>query len=103
GEVASRPPEHDNRAARHVLAAVVAGALDDGARAGIAHAEALARDAAEVRFALDRAIHHRVADDDVVFGFGGASRIRIDDNASARQALAYVIVGRALQLEGDAA
>ena len=35
--------EHDDPAAGHVLAAVVADALDDGGRAGVADAEALAR------------------------------------------------------------
>ncbi len=66
GEVAPGRAEHDHRAAGHVLAAVVAGAFDDRRRAGIAHAEALAGDAAEVRLALDRAVHHGVADDDVL-------------------------------------
>src|SRR5262245_63749038 len=43
---------------------MVAGALDHGDGAGIAHGEALAGDAAEVAFAFDRAVQHRVADDD---------------------------------------
>ena len=34
--------EDDDAAAGHVLAAVVAHALDDGGRAGVAHAEPLA-------------------------------------------------------------
>jgi hypothetical protein len=45
-------------------------ALDHRNRAGIAHAEALARDAAEEAFAADRAVEHGVADDDVFFGAG---------------------------------
>ena len=102
-EIASGAAEHDDRAARHVLAAVVAGALDHRARAGVAHAEALAGHAAVIRLALDRAVHHRVADDDVLLRLGGTRRVRIHDDASARQALADVVVGRALKLEGDAA
>ena len=43
-------------------------------RAGVAHAEALAGDAAEVRLAVDRAVHHRVADDDVLLRHRGARR-----------------------------
>src|SRR6185503_8796799 len=46
GEVASGGPEHDHHAAGHVFAAMVAGALDHRHRAGIAHRETLAGDAA---------------------------------------------------------
>ena len=42
GEVAAGRAEHDDASAGHVLAAVVADALDDGARARVAHGEALA-------------------------------------------------------------
>ena len=44
-------PEHDDRAAGHVLAAVVADALDDRGRAGVAHAEPLADPAAQEHLA----------------------------------------------------
>ena len=60
-------------------------------------------DAAEVRFALDRAVHHRVADDDVLLRLRRARGIRVDDDAAAGQTLADVVVGRTLQLERDAA
>ena len=66
-EVAPGLAEHDHDAAGHVFAAMVAGAFDDRDRAGIAHGEALAGDAAEIAFALDRAVHHGVADDDRLF------------------------------------
>ena len=56
GEVAAGRAEHDDDAAGHVLAAVVADALDDGARAGVAHGEALAGEAAEERPARRRAV-----------------------------------------------
>ena len=45
---------------------MVAGALDDGDRARVAHREALAGDALEIGFAADRAVQHGVADDDVL-------------------------------------
>ena len=75
-EVAARRPEHDHDAARHVFAAMVARALDDRDRAGVAHREALARDAAEVALARDGAVEHRVADDDRLLrhDLGRASR-----------------------------
>src|SRR5205807_10334785 len=67
-EVSPRATENDDGAAGHVFAAVIAGAFDDGRGPRIAHAEALAGDAAEIRLAGDRAVHHGVADHDVVFG-----------------------------------
>src|SRR3954447_22894911 len=68
GEVAPGRPEDDDAAAGHVLAAVVADRLDDGDRAGVADAEALAGDAAEERLALRRAVQRDVADHHVVLG-----------------------------------
>ena len=59
-------PEHDDAAAGHVLAAVIADAFDDRRRAAVAHGEALARDAAEERLAAGRAVERDVADDDVL-------------------------------------
>src|SRR5690606_23391145 len=53
GEVAPGRAEHYHGAARHVLAAMVARALDDGGGARVAHAEALAGHAGEVGLALD--------------------------------------------------
>ena len=48
GEIAPGLADDDDDPAGHVFAAVVARPLDDGDRARIAHAETLARDAAEV-------------------------------------------------------
>jgi hypothetical protein len=63
---------------------MVAGAFDDGDCAGITHREALAGNAAEIAFAVDRAVQHGVADDNRFLrhdsGIGG----RADDDASAR-------------------
>ena len=71
--------------------------------AGIAHGEALAGDAAEIAFALDRAVQHGVADDDRFLRHDADCRRRPDDDAPARQALADIVVGIAFELEGDAA
>ena len=67
-EVAAGLPEHDDDAAGHVFAAVIARAFDDRDGAGVAHGETLARDAAEIALAGDGAVQHRVADDDRVLG-----------------------------------
>src|SRR4029077_3387023 len=72
-------------------------------RAGVTHREALAGDAAEIAFALDRAVHHRVADDDGFFRHDAGIPRRLDDDASARQALADIVVAFAFEIEGDAA
>src|SRR5436305_15044968 len=102
-EITPGASQHDNGAAGHVFAAVIACSFDDSACTGVAHAETLAGHAAEIGFALDCAIHHRIADDDVLFRLSRTRGIRIHDDAATRQSLADVIVGRALQLESYAA
>ena len=96
-------PEHGDEAARHVLAAVAPDALDDGGRARVAHGEALARAPAHEQLARGRAVERRVADGDaarrLVAGVGG----RPHDDARARQALADVVVGLALEVEHEPA
>ena len=98
-----RSAEHDDDAAGHVFAAMVAGAFDDRDGAGVAHREALAGDAAEIAFARDRAVEHGVADDDRLLRHDAGVGRRPDDDAAARQALADIVVGVAFELEGDAA
>ncbi len=47
GKISAGRAEHDDRALRHVFAAVIAGALDDRGRTRVAHRESLACDAIE--------------------------------------------------------
>ena len=92
--------EHDHAAAGHVLAAVVADALDDRGGAGVAHAEALAHDAAQEDLAAGRAVADHVAGDDRCPRRRTASvTVRADDDAPARQTLAEVVVGVALEAQ----
>src|SRR5262249_60246025 len=65
-EVPACAAEHDDAAPGHVLAAVVADALDHRLGAAVAHAEALARDALEVRLSPGRPVQHHVAGHDVL-------------------------------------
>src|ERR1700719_3962662 len=65
-EIAPGSAENHHGAARHVLAAMVSCSLDNRGRTGVTYAKTLAGDAAEVCFALDRTVHHGVADHDVV-------------------------------------
>src|SRR5205823_11219959 len=65
-EVPPGRTEHHHAAAGHVLAAVVAHGLDYRIDPGVAHAEPLAGDAADVRFSRRGAVKRDVADDDVL-------------------------------------
>src|SRR6267378_2529710 len=76
---------------------------DDRVDPAVAHAEALARDAAHVGLTARRAIEGDVADDDVVLGHEGAAAWWIDDELAAREPLPPVVVGVALEAEGDPA
>src|SRR5207244_12947128 len=65
-KVTARPAAPQAEAAGHVLAAVVADPLDDRRHAGVSHAEALARLAAQEDLAAGRAVERDVADGYVV-------------------------------------
>src|SRR5947207_3825667 len=102
-EIASGLAEHHHDAAGHVFAAMIPGALDNRDRTRVAHREALAGDAAEIAFALDRAVHHGIADDDRLFRHDAGIVRRLDDDAAAGKALADIVVAFAFEIEGDAA
>src|SRR5262245_16779786 len=101
-EVSPGDAEDDDRAAGHVLTAVVANALDHGVRAGIAHREALPRYAAEVRAAGDGAVQHHVAGDDVLRRLAAELRARLHADSAAGEPLAAVVVGVADQVQPNA-
>ena len=65
-EVAAGCAEHDHGAPGHVLAAVIADALDDGEAPRVADAEPFAGHAANECLAGGRTVERDVADDDVV-------------------------------------
>ena len=67
-EVATGVAEHDDPATGHVLAAVVADALDDRRGTRVAHAEPLADDAAQEDLAGRGAVADHVAGDDLILG-----------------------------------
>src|SRR5690606_19047945 len=98
-EVAAGGAEDHRAPARHVLAAVVADAFDDRARAAVTHAEALGRAAAEERASAGRAVQRDVADQHVLLGLEAAFARRVDDQPAAGEALADVVVAVALELE----
>ena len=67
GEISAAGAEHEHDAVRHVLAAVVADALDHRGRSGVANGKAFAGDSVEEGFAAGCAVEGNVADDDVFF------------------------------------
>ena len=81
---------------------VVAGALDDDRRAGVAHAAALAHDAADEDLAAGRAVADHVAGDDVLVARERGVGRRSDDDAPARESLAGVVVRVAGKAKGHA-
>src|SRR5262249_53183140 len=97
GEVLAGGAENDDAAAGHVLAAVVADREHDRIDAAVAHAEALARQAANVRLAARGAVKGNVADNHVFHRAVGGLFGRVDDDLAARQTLADVIVGVAFE------
>eukprot|EP00982_Pelagococcus_subviridis_P002394 18522-Pelagococcus_subviridis.AAC.9 len=101
-EVPPGGAEDAHDAARHVLAAVVADALDDGVRARVADAETLRGDAAEERLPRGRAVQRDVPDDDRAARVERRVGGRADDDFAAAEALADVVVRVAGDLDGDA-
>ena len=101
-EVAPRRTEHDHAAARHVLAAMVTHAFDDGICTAVAHAEAFARHAADVGLATGGAVKRHIADDDVVLGRESRAGRREHHDLAARKTLADVVVRIALERQAHA-
>ena len=97
GKVAARPPQHHHPPAGHVFATVIADRFHHGGDAAVAHAKSLPRHAADVSFALGRAVKGDVARDDVLLRHKGGTLRRIKDDLAAGQALAQIIVGVAFQ------
>src|SRR5215469_1155831 len=102
GEVAAGGPDDDDEAVGHVLASVVADALDDGGGSGIADREALAGYAVQEGFAACCAIKGDVADEDAFFRQEARGLGRVGDDAPAGEALAEVVVGVAFELQRNA-
>ena len=103
GEVAPGRAEHDDPAPGHVLAAVVAHALDHGHGARVAHAEALPHLAPDEGLAARGPVEDHVAGDDLLLGREDRLDLGPHDEAPAGQALAEVVVGVAVEAHGHAA
>src|SRR5262249_23492868 len=102
GKVTPRRAKHGHPASGHVFAPVVTHGLDDRVDAGVADGEAFARHAADEHFAARSPVKSHVANDNVLLRHKGGAGRRIQNDFSARQSLAEVIVGVALKREGHA-
>src|SRR5581483_11453612 len=101
-EVATGGTEDDHTTAGHVLTAVVADTLGDDAGAGVAYAAPFADPTADEDLTAGRAVRQRVAGDDVLLGPERRGAVRTYDQTAARQALADVVVGVALDAQRHA-
>mmetsp|Transcript_9151 Transcript_9151/g.30124 ORF Transcript_9151/g.30124 Transcript_9151/m.30124 type:complete len:751 (-) Transcript_9151:185-2437(-) len=91
-DVAADFADGDDASARHVLAAVVAGALDDRLGEGVAHGEALAGAAVDKEAPARGTVEAGVADEGGVGGGEGGLGRRRDGDLPPRHALADVVV-----------
>src|ERR1700682_5775894 len=103
GEVPSGAPEHDHRAASHVLAAVITDTFDNRYRSAVPDREALARNAGEIRFTRRRTVKNSVADQNRLIGDELRRPRMPDDQATAGKSLADVVIRFSFQLHRDSA
>ena len=99
-EIQAERPEDDGYAGGHVLATVLADALDYGKRTAVPDSEALSGTASNKKLARGSAIENGVAGKNVTAPRSGEPRG--DGDGSAGETLSDIVVGFALELEGDA-
>ena len=103
GKVLPDLAQDECQAARHVLAAMVAAALDHHGGTGVAHGKTLTcktvNEAAAARGTKERNVAH----DDVLVELVGRMRVGAHRHLAARKTLAKVIVGVAAHVERNAA
>src|SRR5690606_13711121 len=100
-EVAASASEDDNATTRHVLATVVANALNDRRGSRVTDRESFRSDATEEASARSGTVQADVADQDVLLRLENGGPRWVDDQATTGQALADVVVRVALQLKRD--
>src|SRR5665213_153112 len=97
-EVQAGAAQNTDHAAGHVLAAVIAGTLDDRDRARVAHREALAGLAGREQLAAGGAIQAGVAHDDGIARDVARGLGRLEHQAARGHALADIVIGIAFQV-----
>ncbi len=97
-EVDAGGAEDDGQAARHVFAAVIAHAFDDGKSAGVAHREALACATGGKEPAAGCAVERDVAEQSMFFALEGDASAPADNQFAAAEPFADEIVRQAFEL-----
>jgi hypothetical protein len=101
GEVATSAAEAENTTTSHVLATVVAHTLNDGGDTRVTHSETLSGNTTEETSTSGSAVQADVTNDHVLLSLEDGGAGRVDDQATTRKTLSYVIVAVALEFEGD--
>src|SRR5260370_22951292 len=99
-EIQDERPEDDSDAARHVFAAVLADAFDNGKRTTVADSETLPSASGNKELTRSGAIEHGVSGKNVTAP--GGCKSSSDGDGSAGKTFSNVIVGLALEPEGHA-
>ena len=98
-EVLTGFTQDDGNTAGHVFKTMVTTSFADRPGAAVADTEALARDAGKIGGSACRAIQCHVAGDDVLIPGKTGFFLRPDDDLSAGEALADIVVGIAIQAQ----
>src|SRR5712692_1192273 len=99
-EIQTERPEDDHDATGHILAAVLADALDYGESSAVADGEALPTAAGDKELARGSAVEHGVSGKNVTAP--GSGKSSSDGDGSAGKTFSDVVVGLALEPEGYA-
>jgi len=100
-EVATGAAQNDDTTASHVLATVVTDTLNDSGSTGVTDSKSLSSDTAEEASALGSTVQADVAHNDVLLGLEHGGAGRVNDQTTARQALANVVIGITLELQSN--
>src|SRR5579885_3465093 len=99
-EIQAERPEDQSNATGHIFAAMLANAFDDSESAAVADGETFTGAAGDIELTGSGAIEHGVADKNVAAARSG--RARGDADGSTGEAFAYVVIGLAVEDQGDA-
>lgn len=100
-EVAASAAKNDDAATSHVLATVVTNTLNDSGGTGVADGETLSSNTTEEGSTAGSTIQADVANENVLLSLEDGRARRVHDQATTRQALADIVVGITLELQGD--
>src|SRR5271154_588148 len=98
-EIEAQRTEDQYDASGHILAAMLANAFDDGESAAVAHGKAFAGAAGDIKLAGSRAVENGISCENIAAARGRGAGC--DGNRAAGKSFANVVVGFAVELQGD--